>query len=1024
MANSTDEVHIPLFKESRYLDSDAAMELFGSKQNNFTVLSLNCQSLCAKIEELRIYLNMFHPFYFSAICLQETWLTSDADVSLLQLEGYTMISRGRQCSAHAGVAIYLKNEYSYTILQIADNPDIWDGLFIEVPIDSHPHSKKLVIGNIYRPPRDNLENYKTFIKNMDEILIDLQQRNSEVVISGDFNIDLLRINSKTIVHEYFETFISNGFLPKISLPTRLTETSATLIDNIYVKLSSNFSESTAGILRTNISDHQPCFVTLDYLNMSATPQKYITIKTKSTSAINNFIQDLENSCSLQNFNNNPEVDPNMNYEILHNLISKAMNKHLPCKTVKFQKYKHKRQSWITRGILLSIKFRDKLYKRVVSANPYSQEYINLKTNLKTYNKILRRSIRLAKKSYYEECFVKYKNDIKQTWLTIKGILNKTNDKKMFPKYFMLGDRKVSDSNIIANEFNKYYTEIGPKLAASISPPVNKVFTDYLINPVPIEFAFQNINEDTVSKIINNLKPKTSSGVDGLSSKFLKLIKPVIIQPLTLIINQMFTTGIFPTRLKQAKVIPLYKKDEDYLIKNYRPVSLLPAISKVAERVMHNQLHEHFHNLKLYYKSQYGFRKQHSTELAAIELIDRITAKLDNGETPLNIYIDLSKAFDTLDHNILLHKLAYYGIRGKSFDLLKNYLANRKQAVLYNDTYSEELALKTGVPQGSILGPLLFIIYVNDLQFASKLFYPVVYADDTTLSATLETFISTTTSNTINENINNELDKIQEWLRLNKLSLNTEKTKAMIFHMPQKSVITPKLKINSTEISFVEKFDFLGIVIDKNLNWKDHINKISGKVSKTIAVMNKLKHFLPQNTLLTIYNSLIMPHLIYGINLWSSQYGKLEMLQKRAVRVITKSSYTAHTEPIFKKLKTLKLSDLCALHDLKFCFKYVNKLLPEYFNNFLVRNSENHSIETRNSSNFQLPLVKHTFAQNNIRFNVAQLHNSYNSSEPKKKIIEKMYTHSITGFTFYLKTYILDRYKYECTIEHCSRCRRS
>ena len=227
---------------------------------------------------------------------------------------------------------------------------------------------------------------------------------------------------------------------------------------------------------------------------------------------------------------------------------------------------------------------------------------------------------------------------------------------------------------------------------------------------------------------------------------------------------------------------------------------------------------------------------------------------------------------------------------------------------------------------------------------------------------------------------------------------------------------PNISIDTKEIQFTDNFDFLGIIIDKHLNWKSHILKISHKVSKTVGVMNKLKHFLPSHTLLTIYNSLVMPHFIYGIQLWESQCKKLEKLQKRAIRVVMKASFNAHTEPIFKALKVLKLQDQCALHDLKFCYKYMNKLLPLYFESLFVRNCDNHLFHTRNSQNFQIPKIRHYFAKNTISYRMPE---TYNKCIPCIK--EKMFTHSLPGFSHYIKNYLIENYSYQCNVVNCYIC---
>ena len=292
--------------------------------------------------------------------------------------------------------------------------------------------------------------------------------------------------------------------------------------------------------------------------------------------------------------------------------------------------------------------------------------------------------------------------------------------------------------------------------------------------------------------------------------------------------------------------PIFKKGDPTLFKNYRPISLLPTISKVLEKIIFTQLSSYFNEAKLFFDNQYGFRPKHCTEYAALELVDRIINHMDKNEVPINIFLDLAKAFDTIDHNILLHKLRFYGLDGASLLLFESYLSNRRQYVEIDEMQSETLLVKIGVPQGSILGPLLFTIYINDFPQVSNIFNFIMYADDTTLSSTLNQFTDSTQlkNKSVESVINYELGKVIEWLNINKLSLNKEKSKYMIFHVPRKETQTLSLKIDNTNIEQVDEFNFLGLTLDANLTWKKHVNKIANKFSKTTGVLNKLKHVLP------------------------------------------------------------------------------------------------------------------------------------------------------------------------------------
>ena len=335
------------------------------------------------------------------------------------------------------------------------------------------------------------------------------------------------------------------------------------------------------------------------------------------------------------------------------------------------------------------------------------------------------------------------------------------------------------------------------------------------------------------KIINKISPKSSFGQDNISTILLKTVSAEIYETLTLIINQSLSTGIFPDKLKIAKIKPIFKKENPNIPDNYRPISLLPAISKVFEKVAFIQLYAYFMENKLLYSSQYGFRTLHSTELAALELTDKIYTNLDDKKNPLAIFLDLSKAFDTIDHSILLYKLQHYGIKNTALNWFSSYLTNRSQYVQYNDQESSLSHITTGVPQGSILGPLLFIIYMNDIHKVTDKFNFVLYADDTSLVEPLCTFKFSIDENIhdISNNINTELDAVYEWLSLNKLSLNAKKTKMMLFHHRQQNIseLIPKLTINKVPIEYVKEFNFLGITLDECMTWNRHINKIACKL---------------------------------------------------------------------------------------------------------------------------------------------------------------------------------------------------
>ena len=393
--------------------------------------------------------------------------------------------------------------------------------------------------------------------------------------------------------------------------------------------------------------------------------------------------------------------------------------------------------------------------------------------------------------------------MKKTWQIINETLSRKKVDNMLPDTFIKYGNELSDPKEIANAFNEYFSKIGSNLASNINCTEDgQSYKVYLQNPTLKKFAFKKVNDNEVLSIINKLKNKKSRGADNISNQLLKTIKQELCKPLTIIINQMIETGVYPDKFKISKITSIYKKNERTNIANYRPISLLPTLSKIFERVIHTQLYTYFDENKLLSEQQYGFCEKHSTELAAVKLVDYINHEMDIGNTPEAIFIDLSKAFDTLNFDILIHKLQFYGLSGNSLALMKSYVTGRMQYVLFNKTKSDIAIITTGIPQGSILGPLLFSIYVNDIINSSDKLQYLLYADDTTLYFNREHF----TPHNANLEINNELNKVMNWLKLNKLSLNVQKTKYITFHKSQKNVTPLNLSIDDIPIDSVDEFN--------------------------------------------------------------------------------------------------------------------------------------------------------------------------------------------------------------------------
>ena len=912
---------------------------------------------------------------FTVIGLSETWL-NDNDSDLYGLCGYKVIGHHRVNRAGGGVAVCVQDHVCFK-----ERPDLTyfsedcESVFIEVEKGHQQQNSNVIIGVIYRPPNHDIS---SFNDKMNSIVNVVRRENKTCYLLGDYNIDILNYASHVHTAQFVDMMSSNGFLPLITRPSRVTATSATLIDNIFTNDIGDINHSVQGLFITDISDHFPVFHIAKQMEIEE-KDAYIYKRLYGSQNKDIFCHAMSN-ISWDEISR--ATDTQQAFDTFHKHLVKMYNKHFP--KIRVKKKYNNRKPWLSEGLKNSIKQKNKLYLKFKKVSSALND-----DSYKCYKRKLQQLMKVAEKQHYHDLLVEYSNDIKKSWVVIKSIINK-NKKPHIQGRFKIGENLItSDKELISNKFNDFFINIAPTLAKSI-PCVNKSPLSYLGNRLTESIYLAPVSENEIGQLIKSLKD-TTAGFDDLNSMCLKISSRFLLKPLTHICNLSISQGIFPEQLKIANVIPLYKSDDSMSFNNYRPVSVLCVLSKIFEKILYNRVTAFLEIFKILHDNQYGFRKKSSTHVALLTFIDKVIEAIENDEYAIGVFLDFSKAFDTVDHEILLSKLDHYGIKGCALSWFKSYLSRRLQYVTYNGSQSSQQMIKCGVPQGSILCPLLFLIYINDLCIVCKSTEPVLFADDTNL------FSSGSNAISLQDGVNNDLAIIAEWLKVNKLSLNIKKTHFMCFSAKNKSRPGIALQIDGEAIAEVNKSKFLGVVIDNKLSWKDHISFVCRKVARGIGVIIKARKVLYNESLKCLYYSFIYPYMIYCNQVWGSacktNIEPLQVLQKRAVRIILGVHPRSPSEPLFTTLKFLNCKNI---------FKYlIGRLMYRIYHGelhvlhgFFTKTSNIHVHDTRQKCHYHLPLCRTNLGKCGLRYVGASVWNNILSVNINPNVSEFIFSRSL------------------------------
>jgi len=659
-------------------------------------------------------------------------------------------------------------------------------------------------------------------------------------------------------------------------------------------------------------------------------------------------------------------------------------------TIKTSKVKYKFE--MSSGLTRSKNKKNKLLRDYKAGRIQKEVYTR-------YNKIYRKSIFKEKEDNFNKSLINCGADSKKRWKTLKEELKIATNRDEIDK-LIVDNNSITDKKNIAKSFRDHFETCALKLADNI-PDHGEC--EILIEQQP-EWSFQKITRKELLDTIESLVPKASCGYDLLSNRMIKTEKIRFCNLILDLINETVTNGIFPDALKIAKVLLIFKKGDKTNMTNYRPISLLPVLSKIVEKVLNRQITAKLDEYHLIDDNQYGFRSEHSTEDAVVKFVDHIERMLPHNKFVISIHIDVSKAFDSCNHEIMSKKLKRIGLSKVALDLMNSYMKDRVQEIWIETECGGRFVINIGVGQGTVLGPTLFKIFIMDMHLATNLF-SLRFADDSN-------FVGCGKNKESTENeINDELDKLHKWFCKNKLTLHPDKSRVIVY--TKEKLINIKLggkTLMRCGYGMQEEgVKFLGVIIDENLDWKLHTNSVKKKIGKGNYLLWRYKNSLTNNMKRTIYESFVRTHLTYCLPVWGAKKsGALTELKKTIKRIWSKIGIRRqHTNTRLIEHKILKLEDELKLSEIKILWRWNKNRLPLGLKNIITERLG------RNLRNRQF-VRERAWKQDSIAYRLA--------TRVRKELEEIEVARSKKGLTkkYSNKCFLID-YAQPCRIRNCLNC---